>query len=418
MKKLLPTLLIVLSAATMPAIAQSGSTLPGQSGSTYVANASEGYYVKDGEAHYAWISTEGGEMQALRMLIPYQSGYPETVLYPEDVSEYGFLENRMRFVSATVETPEGERRLFLQEVQRVDDDTSILFLQKGVVPEDTWYSMEGGLVAEITTSDEPEPMWDYLLALSAASPNAGDNRSDIADVKLSQITVSNLLKNSIALPRRLRPSMIGRYYNGLVNGNEKMFPKNLFGVTVSAGAGSPIMNDTRTGGSTGRHVYNYGLSFSVGVFARFPFEEVLSFQPEVRYSRQVNNGSNIVGIGPDPYGRGTEFKNNSIRVPLMFRFTNTYSRKNIMPYAELGPVMDINFGDYVAWNAPEEHYINPSVETFTPGVAVGIGAEYYINSRQAAYLGLRMNYMFNTSRSHSYALRTFELVAGFSLFNY
>jgi hypothetical protein len=90
-----------------------------------------------------------------------------------------------------------------------------------------------------------------------------------------------------------------------------------------------------------------------------------------------------------------------------------------MPYAELGHLFDFNFGEYWysgdIWAMDADRRPSPH---FALGVVAGVGAEYYINSRQAVSLGVRFNYVSNLSRERKYELLTFELVAGFSLFNF
>lgn len=365
-----------------------------QSNTIYVADARKGYYIKDGRIQYAYIREENNELTARRLFIPAQEGHPETVFTPEEVSEYGYSEGvSEHFLSSYVELPTGGEYLFLREIQRIDDRKSILFLPRGITGKDLWLLLDNNKVEEITTGDNPRPIWDYLSTLNDCTKTWSDR---------------------VGYPNRLRVGMMRRYYNAFVNCNEKMFPKNLFGVTVSAGAGKPNFYDPRVALYHFTQLdFRYSFSFSVGVFARFPFEEVLSFQPEVRYFRQTTWGVRMRSWSEaDTY---VNFETNTIRVPLLFRFTNTYSRKSLMPYVELGPMIDINFGK--AWFSGDP-LSNRPIPTFTPGVAAGIGAEYYINSRHAAYLGVRFNYITNLDRDRKYNLRTFEFVAGFSLFGY
>jgi hypothetical protein len=200
-----------------------------------------------------------------------------------------------------------------------------------------------------------------------------------------------------------------------------MFPENRFGVTVNFGAGQPYVYDNRLGDLDWREIsadaiiltymdpgFRFNSSLSVGAFLRIPLEEVFSFQPEIRYMRQTSRGrKGELGT--------LEFETNSIRLPMMFRFTNNYAKRNLMPYAEIGPVVDINSGAY--WHSDYDDR-KRSLSTVSVGVAIGGGAEYYISACQAAYLGARFGYVTNIGRERDYNLKTFELVAGFSLFSF
>ncbi len=292
----------------------------------------------------------------------------------------------------------------MEILQQIDHDTMIVFLSHEVVEEDTYYLLDEGVLKDLGTGRSPKPMWDYLSSLNDCTYDWN-------------ITVR--------YPKRLASGMVRRYYNAFIHCNEKMFPRALLGVKAGVGLGRPMIDDGRVGsivdGATGDLLpitytaldYQYNISFSVGVFARIPIDEVVSFQPELLYFRQVAAGAEQVTNAF--LVRDVAFINNSIRLPLMFRFTNNYARKNLMPYAELGLLLDFNQGQY--W-FPYIDIARRSVQLFTPGVAVGVGAEYYINSRNAASLGVRMNYVNSFNRLRKYNLLTFELVAGFSIFDF
>ena len=221
--------------------------------------------------------------------------------------------------------------------------------------------------------------------------------------------------------------MVKRYYNAFAYCNEKMFPQPRFGITASVGAARPTVFDERSGElvhfddgtldrilTYGRTEYQFNVAFSAGIFFRFPIEEVMSFQPEIQYYYQSNKG--VLG-NPwlHPAARTKiGFETHSVRAPLLFRFTNNYAKKRLMPYAELGPVFYANFGSYWIDKYKDKQRGLP---IFTVGVAIGVGMEYYINASQAFSIGARFNWMSNVGgRERIYNNLNFELVAGFSLF--
>ncbi len=373
-----------------------------------VANAARGYYIKDGAVHHVWISTESSELQARRLFIPFQPGHLETVFTPEEVSEYGLTEGTGKLAGRFVSVEIDGGWIFMEELQRVDDDTSILFLT-GTIHEDTYYLLDGGVVSKIATTEQPGPLWEYLSSLNYCTMS---------------------WSGSVKYPARLKSGMVKRYYNAFAYCNEKMFPKPRFGVTVSVGVGRPNVYDERIGdvvsigGEAGSEIitfsqsrYRFDPTFSVGAFYRLPLEEVVSFQPELHYSFQVSTGSEgnkeINGMAASRVA----FRNHSVRVPLMFRFTNNYAKGNLMPYAELGPVVAFNFGKY--WDMKYSDR-KRSLPPFTPGLAVGVGMEYYMDAVRAVNVGARLNWVakMGGSRDRTYSLLSIELVTSFSIFNF
>ncbi len=386
MKKLLLTLLLV------PAL----SPLMAQNSTIFMSNASHGYYIKDGVVHYAYISTENEDLQATRLYIPLQQGHNETIFTPDQITEYGLTDGGKRFHSVSID---GEW-LFMEELQKVDNNTSILFLAHRNVRNDAYYLSENGISRKIATGNEPRPMWDYLSSLNDCSGS---------------------WSKSVRFPKRLRSETLSRYYGAFAHCNEKLFPRNRFGITVSGGMGSPNVQDSRVADEIYTKMeYRYAFSFSAGLFFRFPFDEVSSFQPEVSYFRQSVTGTREGRRNPNIHldsapgeVRDIKLEASTVRVPLLFRFNNNYARGKIMPYAEIGPLLDFNFGYYAYDEIGAEERQLPQ---FAAGVAAGIGAEYHINSRHTAYLGFRFNYVTNLERTRKYNVATYELVAGFSLF--
>ena len=405
------SVLVLLFATAVSSLFAQNIYLPASAtnaGNFKIPNAVRGYYIKDGQVHHAYISVEDSELRARRLFIPFQPGHLETVFTPDEVSEYGLTEGTGKlgghFFSAEVDG----RWFFMEELQKVDDDTSILFLT-GTSREDTYYLLDGGVVSKIATAGEPSPLWEYMSSLNDCTRS---------------------WSGSVKYPTRLRSGMVKRYYNAFARCNEKMFPKQRFGVTASVGAGRPKVFDERVGDVIfiGEDVisdiitftqtrYRFAPTFSVGVFYRLPIEEVVSFQPELQYSYQANKGTESNGRIEGQATPRIAFRNHSVRVPLLFRFTNNYAKGNLMPYAELGPVVAFNFGKY--WDMKYSDR-KRSLPPFTPGLAVGVGMEYHIDAARAFDIGARLNWTskMGGSRDRAYSLLSIELVAAFSIFNF
>lgn len=350
-----------------------------------ILDSDRGYYIKDSVAYYVHIYREGVGERSKRLLIPKQHGHLETAFTPEDISEFGFTTGE-RYFSVRVDTGTGYEWCFLEELQRMSDGSSILYLWQESPHSETYYRFKDGVAGVITTKTEPQPMWDLFYSMNDCLK----------------------WRDQVKYPSVLKRGMIKRYYNALANCNEKVFSRTRFGVTASTGAGKVKINDRRP--SFEREYinsrlfeasYQYDMSFSVGIFFRIPIEEVVSFQGELLYLHHSVTESNVV-----------KYKVNILRLPLLFRFNNNFARKNLMPYAELGPCFDINFGRYHILDRWE----NKSAPSFAFGAALGVGAEYYISPKRAAYLGARFSMVANRQRDYKYNFKIFELVAGFSLF--
>lgn len=395
MKKILVTLILTLAAGTA-LLAQSTSAVH-----VYKSDTDLGYYVKDGVTYQVYIGREPYEVGSRWLLVPDQNGHSHKIFSPKEVSAYGLANGKKHFISAAIETAAGSESFFLEELQRFDDGSSILYLSGAVLPTDSYFLLKDGVVTPLATRKKPAQMWELLSSLNDCT-----EKWDLP----------------VRYPSRLKKRMVRQYHEAFAWCNEKMFPKNRFGIAASFGGSRPRVADRRIAGLDYGGRKDYHFSFSAGVFARIPLEEVLSFQPEVHYFRQVMSDPAKIEYtyGTAVYTPASGFENNAIHLPMMFRFTNNFARKNLMPYAEMGPLFDINFGKFWYGEDYEQFGIEPKrkLPVFTAGLAVGVGAEYYINARHAASLGVRMNYVNNMNRSNRYDLLTFEIVAAFSLFNF
>jgi hypothetical protein len=135
------------------------------------------------------------------------------------------------------------------------------------------------------------------------------------------------------------------------------------------------------------------------------------------------------------YGKVFEEKSelslNSLILPLFFRYNNIGSGSNRMFYIEAGPIVGYYFGEYrydysiIYIYKGETNLVKRSkikMRDLCTGYGLGAGMEFYMNSRQAAWLGVRYrnvsNGLMDKEDSFPYVMHTVELVAAFSLFNF
>ncbi len=116
-KRLLLTLLFALT----------GSALLAQDSWDTIGEAVPGYYIKNGIRYNTLIELESDELRAKRLYLPRQYGLNQEIYTPEEISEYGTLRER-RFVSVDL----GGEWFFMEVLQQVDHDTSIVFLSHKV----------------------------------------------------------------------------------------------------------------------------------------------------------------------------------------------------------------------------------------------------------------------------------------------
>lgn len=372
-------------------------------------NTRKGYYVKDGETHRVWILRQDKADNAVSFVLPPQEGYPETVIFmPDQISEWGFEDDKTHYIGTRVETEEGVGLYFMEETKvKTGDGTRIAYLSDKVLPVDTYFRVaEDGAAIESGTERHAAPMLDYFASVTGY-------RSSDPDLKY---------------PGKLRRPALDRYYDAFADRNDKLFPQRRFGVTIGGGPVMPkMLQHIPTIASDYRITSpDMGFSFSAGVFARIPIDGALSFQPELLYS--------YISTSADFKYRDFDFDKarfsmSSVRVPLLLRMNILRGESNWSFYAEAGPEADMNFGSY-RYNSLD---LDPSNGRFIAGprkktdlspiacgFAAGLGIEHYINARQAAWLGVRFSRVSNRWFTHRnrYAINHIELVAAFSLFNF
>lgn len=418
MKRVVFTLIfasMLLCMSAMP-ITSTAQTPPRPSATTAAAtpvappNTKKGYYVKDGDRHDVFILRQNKKDNAFKFVVPPQEGHAEVVVYtPDRVSEWGFEGEKARYLGVRVETPEGDKWYFMEEEMDVKpgDGSRIALLSDKVLPVGTYYRVgENGETIETGTERNAAPMLDYFA--STTSYRSSDSH--------------------LKYPKRARKSTLDRYHDAFADRNDKLFPQRRFGFTVSGGPGIVKTGDI----FTIAHDFqvpspDMGSTFSAGAFVRLPIEGTVSFQPEVMFSHTSATGEMAYR---DLEFDKIRFSMSSVRIPLLFRFTPVRSTSNWMPYLELGPEIDLNFGTY-KFDTIEVDPTNGSLvvgdqaaidlSRMVTGFAAGAGVEYYMNSRQAAWLGVRYSHvsnLFTGPHSLYYLTHRIEIVAAFSLFNF
>lgn len=330
------------------------STVSAQNTDERPSQFKEGYYIKDGERHNVKLLSPGEDLRYKMLIVPEQNDYSEPVTFtPDMVSEYGYDNEKRRYVAARVETDTGDEWYYMTDLQTVNDSVRIVYIPGKAHPSktDTYFRLEGDRATETGTARQPGPMWDFLSETTGFDP---------------------LERRGVALPKRLPHGTVDYYYKAYSAGSYKAFQKIRFGLTGSFVGFIPF---------TG--IYEYDTGFSVGAFLRVPIEGGFSVQPELIYVRNIYKA------------KSWTFKINGMRVPLMLKYDWTQSRSNWVPYLELGPLLRYDFErDYV----PKQ---------FGFGFALGAGVEYYISGKYPVWLGTRLIVDSN---------RTIELVLGFSIF--
>jgi hypothetical protein len=232
---------------------------------------------------------------------------------------------------------------------------------------------------------------------------------------------------ALKYPRRMRPLNADRAWRAFTAPNDKLFPQRRFGVMVSGGPAMAVVELIHTL-ATDYQIGNSdrGFNLSVGALLRIPIDGGASFQPEMQFSHlRTINGTQFRNTPTDK----SIFSFNSVRMPLMIRYNNIGSASDWMLYLEAGPEFSLNFGGYT-WNRidvdPADGRFVVGERTLTrysvpaTGVVAGAGIERYIDSRQAAWFGVRYSVSTNAlyAGEHKYFLHRIEAVAAFSIFNF
>jgi len=313
-----------------------------------VNNSTKGYYVSNSIiVNGIYIVNENLNLRAVRIIIPEQVNHKAAVLYPYDIDEYG-LENGLKFISSTIIYHGEEKKVFLKEVQKVNDSTSVYCYPNS--NKDIYYIKKKGNFGMIV-SDKGTEIWELFKNLSKCS---NIQEKDIRPLKLNESTINKL-------------------YFAYTDCNTNFFQKFQYGITTGVGIGKPKTIDSYTD-------YNLGVPTFVGFFMQVPLDEYLVFQPELLLVR-IQNKKGFTGSNEQISWNEELYTRYSLQIPLLFRYNFNKSIKNIIPYVEFGTLIDKNL------------YSSFLKSNFQYGFSVGTGFRYKFSAVHSFYFGLRFNHL-------------------------
>ena len=312
-----------------------------------VNNSTKGYYVSNSIlVNGIYIENENQNFRAERIIIPEQVNHKSAVLYPYDIDEYGF-ENGIKFISSTIIYHGEEKKVFLKEVQKVDDSTSIYCYPNS--NKDIYYIKKEGYVGTVV-SEKGTEIWELFKNVS----------------KCSNIQEKNIQ------PLKLNEATINKLYFVYNDCNTNFIQKLQYGITAGVGIGRPKTIDLYT-------VYSLGVPTFVGFFMQVPLDEYFVFRPELLFVR-IQNKQNYTGT-EQIYRNEDLYTRYSLQLPLLFRYNFNESVKNIIPYLELGPLIDKNL------------YSSFLKSNFQYGFSAGTGFRYKFKAGYSFNIGLRFNHL-------------------------
>jgi hypothetical protein len=328
-----------------------------------IVNTEEGYYVKNNAVKSGIFFERTNEKErAERLIIPNQKRHEATVFFPSDIEEYGFPD-RQHYVSAEINLHGNLKKVFLEEVIRID---SIIVYYYPDRKEDLFYFQKIDGTLELMQNEEA-----FLDLLRNA-----DCPEIIAFVDSKR-------------KKKLNRKTINVYSRAYSDCNTNLLPSYHFGITTETGILKP--------GSNKYQNFSYDLSFSflIGIFAQIPLDECFSFRPEILYSYIDNPKGQISGL--------KAYKRESIQFPVVFRYNFNHTKGNIIPYIDLGPLLDLKTskesGTILGSRFPLEGendwntLANSEISLLQYGVVLGGGIEYKLNRRNSIYAGLRFKYV-------------------------
>lgn len=332
------------------------------------ANWEEGYYLKDGKVKSGIFFEKAGERErSERVVIPSQKQHNPAVLSPSDIDEYGFADGR-RYISGEILITGISKKVFLEEMFTLD---SIAVYYYPAQEKDLFFFQQGKESPQLVRDEEH--FWTLFHNKDCPEITAFINTKRKKSIKRGNIDV---------------------YRRAYTDCNTNLFPTFHFGVTTELGLFQPDSNKKPEGVS-----YDPTFSFMVGLFAQIPLDECISFHPEVLYSYLRSNMS-LSGskrIARSSYSRG------SIQLPMVFRYTFNYNQGKILPYVDLGLLLDIrttnNDGTLYKTQYPDEDerpgsflLTNTKTSPLQYGAVLGGGIEYKLTRKQSVYAGLRLKF--------------------------
>lgn len=309
-----------------------------------VSNSQKGYYFSSSKlVNGIFIENENSNYRALRIIIAEQINHKAAVLTPDDIDEYGF-ENGLKYISSTIIYLGEEKKVFLKEVQKVNDSVSIYCYNNE--SKDVYYIKRKGYNGTVV-SDSGVEIWE-LFRQETKCQNI--QKKDIINIKLNDATINKLYRV---------------YYECNLN----LLQKRQFGVYFGIGICRPSTTSNYT-------TYKMGISNYLGVFMQMPLDEYFIFQPELLIYR-VQSKDGFRGNSEDISWTEEPYIRYSLQLPLILRYNFNNSSRNIIPYIESGPLIDKNL--YTSNIETNIHF----------GITIGTGFRYKLNTLHSINVGLR-----------------------------
>jgi hypothetical protein len=358
-----------------------------------VANSDRGYYIKDNKIVSGIAIEKANRTQrSERLIIPNQVSHPAAVLYPGDIEEYGFDDVR-RYISAEIILQGNPKKVFLEELMNLDTIVVYSYPTQGT---DLFFLQKGNSLPELI-QDEKE-FWD--LFRNPLCPEITEFINFKKKAKLDYGTMS----------------LYRRAYSDC---NTNLFPKFRMGITTEAGGLKPGINKYT------EYTFDWDFSFLAGLFVQIPLDECFSFRPELLYSYIHTPKSQISGTVRKSIGSKSYIVRESFQFPLVFRYNFNYTRGKIIPYVDLGLLLDVKWkaGDNIAvWNNETKSWwqLAGSKESrYQYGGVLGGGVEYKFSPEHSLYAGIRFKYIQGDVRNEyveQLKYITFNIAYGFSVF--
>jgi len=329
------------------------------------SNAQRGYYVINSVRYDGvFILNENKTNRAKRVVIPQQLRHAEKTFYPNDIEEYGFLDE-VKYVSAKINIDGVDKNVFLEEIINVDDSL-FFYIYYAEEIGDVFFILDGSKELRMLNSNAPEEVWNMFLSMA-----------DCGNIRGLE-----------AFPKKLTRKRINTFYNAYKDCNPNLFPRFQFGPVANIGFGKPVIKEFP------QYSYPFALAFSAGAFFQLPFDEYMSLRTELLYSYLNNNGK------PLPMSKTNEdarYTRHSITLPVLVRYTFNFNPWKNVPYFEMGLCFDYSYSgakyrDGVLLK-PDMILDEANVIPFLYGFSLGVGIEHKISHKRSWYVGIRYNWL-------------------------
>jgi hypothetical protein len=305
------------------------------------------------------------------------------------ISGYTLYEVQETYISARIETEHGTEWLFFKHVLDLKDGTRVACIPAKAMENthDIYYRIDDTRATTLEVGTASGQMWDVFAEDTGFRPTNEAKVHHVRKPKSKELLYS---------------------YRGYTTGNEKMFNRHKFGVLAGVGMSNPYLKGMDKKGWK----YTLGPFYSAGIFARFQVGRDMSVEPQLLFSHISEESEEFEEFDLDsPAGR-TYLDVSTLQIPLLFRVHDYSWASDWTLYAELGPALAVNF--VTKQESLSDGVSRSDDTTFDIDCLVGAGVEYHFNTRQTLSMGIRYSL-----RTTGYGtMKTLELVAGLSLFNF